>query len=124
MTPEEESQIFIEAIYEPTNAECFVSLECIIDLFVAKDKPTKYRAYTIDNERGGYLIDKTDVDKFLIKHKGEEFPSVQQNQKIEDVLEKIKDEITEYAHDQYMEDEGIAGFAILDIIDKYMGDNE
>lgn len=69
MTPEEESQFFIKAIYEPTNEDCYVSLECIIDLFYVKGNDTQFRAYTIDNERGAYLIDKAEIDMFLIKHK-------------------------------------------------------
>ena len=57
----------VRAIYEETNEVCFVNIDFVVDIFPVKDpfgNIIKYRAYTFDNERGGYLIDKEDL-KFV-----------------------------------------------------------
>ena len=54
--------MFIQAIYEPTKDKCYVNTDYIIEVY---PKVGRYLAYTFDNEREGYLIDKTEFDKFL-----------------------------------------------------------
>lgn len=53
--------MFIKAIYEPTKEKCYVNTDYIVDLYT---KVGRYLAYTFDNERGGYLIDKAEFDSF------------------------------------------------------------
>lgn len=51
----------LEAIYEPTGQKCYVGMDYVIDVFPHKDG---YIAYTIDLERGGYIISKEEFNKW------------------------------------------------------------
>lgn len=50
----------VEAIYEPTGDKCFLGMDYVIDVFPHKDG---YIAYTIDLERGGYIISKDEFNR-------------------------------------------------------------
>ncbi len=56
--------MLIKAVYEETKQECWVSEFFIADIF-RDNQINKYRAYTMDNERGGYLIDEQDFKRLL-----------------------------------------------------------
>ena len=60
--------MFIKAIYEPTKEKCYVNTDYIIEIY---PKVGRYLAYTFDNEREGYLIDKADFDVFIGKQNEE-----------------------------------------------------
>lgn len=61
-----EDNMFIQAIYEPTKEKCYVNTDYVIEIY---PKVGRYLAYTFDNERQGYLIDKAEFDKFLEEQK-------------------------------------------------------
>ena len=52
----------LKAIYEPTKRSCWVNMDYVIDVF---DAANKVRVYTFDNEREGYLIDRTDFEQWV-----------------------------------------------------------
>lgn len=54
--------MFIKVIYEETNQPCILNTDYIIDIFYDK---CRWKAYTFDNERRGYIIDSQVVDKLL-----------------------------------------------------------
>lgn len=53
--------MIIKAVYEPTNDECWINTDYIIDIF--RDKKGRLLAYTFDNERGAYIIAGDDLEK-------------------------------------------------------------
>lgn len=52
----------IKAVYEPTKQTCWLNMDYVVDVF---EMPNSVKAFTFDNERDGYLIDKADYDKWL-----------------------------------------------------------
>ena len=59
----------LRAIYEPTKEKCWVNMDYVIDVF---DRANKVRAFTFDNEREGYLIDRADYEKWLAESEDKE----------------------------------------------------
>ena len=53
----------LKAIYEETNEKCYVNMNYVIDVF--QHNFTQYKAYTFDNERHAYIIDKEDFENYL-----------------------------------------------------------
>lgn len=53
----------IKAIYEETKESCYVNMNYVIDVFPYNFN--QYRAYTFDNERHAYLIDREDFENYL-----------------------------------------------------------
>ena len=51
----------LKAVYEPTDEQCFINMDFVVDVFI---KDGKYTAYTFDNERGGYIIKKSDFEEW------------------------------------------------------------
>ena len=51
---------FVKAIYEETGEECYVNMDCVIDVM---HKGENWIAYTFDNDRGGYIITQEDLNK-------------------------------------------------------------
>ena len=60
---EDGEQMFIKAIYEPTNEKCLINTDFIVDVFQDGANETEGRAFTFDNERGGYLITLSDLEE-------------------------------------------------------------
>lgn len=52
----------IKAVYEPTKQECWLNMDFVVDVF---DRGAKVIAFTLDDERGGYLIDRKDFEKWM-----------------------------------------------------------
>ncbi len=52
----------VKALYELTKAECWVNMDYVIDVF--QSRGTTVKAYTFDNERGAYLIDQAEFEKW------------------------------------------------------------
>lgn len=61
--------MLIKAIYEPDKRECFINTDFIVDIFPYDDK--SYIMYSIDNERGGYVISKDQFYTLCKKMKGD-----------------------------------------------------
>lgn len=57
--------MFVPATYRETKEQCWVNADYIVDIFPLKDKP-QYVAYTLDDERGGYLITAYDFKRIQI----------------------------------------------------------
>lgn len=55
---------FLKATYEPTKEECWVNMDYVLDVF---HHGKEVQAYTFDNERDAYLIDRTDFNEWLEK---------------------------------------------------------
>jgi len=53
--------MIIRALYD--NKPCFVNTDYIVDVF--QEDFNSYIAYTLDNEREGYVIGKEDFEKWL-----------------------------------------------------------
>lgn len=51
----------LKAIYEPTDEPCFVNMDYVVDVFI---EDGQYIAYTFDNERGAYIIEKSDFEEW------------------------------------------------------------
>ena len=54
----------IKAKYKPTKEECWVNMDYVLDVF---DKGVTVQAYTFDNERDAYIINRKDFDEWLQK---------------------------------------------------------
>ena len=57
--------MMLKAIYQGDKRKCYVNGDFIVDAFPFLGNGEQILAYTYDNDRTGYIIDKEEWDKFI-----------------------------------------------------------
>ena len=55
--------MIVKAIYEPTGNQCYINLDYVVDVLPQADG--RLFAYTIDSERGAYVISQKDLEAWI-----------------------------------------------------------
>lgn len=57
--------MILKAIYKPQNKKCYINTDFVIDAFPFLGKGEQVELYTMDNDRGAYIVSKADFEKWI-----------------------------------------------------------